>query len=199
MWSECEARDRVRKTSRKSPEFSVEYGLLNPLSDKLLFKKIQLFPPNIVFAALHVVYLRKPEVIVLVACVASVSSRVIARNLEREQKKKRKGGGGREERKSLPHFLTSFLHSPPPPPSFLFLLSFQFSQRTRAEPLATQAIVLGEWANFAWQFCNLYSLDTRRDIGISRRESKTWLLGNISTSIFSISGVPVYNYQFSPV
>ena len=30
-------------------------------------------------------------------------------------------------------------HSPPPPPSFLFLLSFQFSRRTRAEPLATQA------------------------------------------------------------
>ena len=26
-----------------------------------------------------------------------------------------------------------------PPPSFLFLLSFQFSRRTRAEPLATQA------------------------------------------------------------
>ena len=43
------------------------------------------------------------------------------------------GGGGREER---------FLHSPPPPPSFLFLLSFQFSRRTRAEPLATQAIVV---------------------------------------------------------
>ena len=36
MWSEFEARDRVRKTSRKSPEFSIEYGLLNPLSDKLL-------------------------------------------------------------------------------------------------------------------------------------------------------------------
>ena len=38
------------------------------------------------------------------------------------------GGGGREER---------FLHSAPP--SFLFLLSFQFSRRTRAEPLDTQA------------------------------------------------------------
>ena len=45
-------------------------------------------------------------------------------------KKKWKGGGEREE----------FLHSPPPPPSFLFLLSFQFSLRTRAEPLTTQAM-----------------------------------------------------------
>ena len=35
------------------------------------------------------------------------------------------GGGGREGGN--------------PPPSFLFLLSFQFSRRTRAEPLATQA------------------------------------------------------------
>ena len=35
-----------------------------------------------------------------------------------------------------------FLHSPPPPPSFLFLLSFQFSRRTRAEPLATQATLI---------------------------------------------------------
>ena len=59
-----------------------------------------------------------------IACVASVSSRVIARNLEREQKKM-EGGGGREGGN--------------PPPSFLFLLSFQFSRRTRAEPLATQA------------------------------------------------------------
>ena len=41
--------------------------------------------------------------------------------------KKMEGGGGREKRK------------PPPPPSFLFLLSFQFFRRTRAEPLATQA------------------------------------------------------------
>ena len=60
-----------------------------------------------------------------IACVASVSSRVIARNLEREQKKKWKGEGeGRGGN---------------PPPSFLFLLSFQFSRGTRAEPLATQA------------------------------------------------------------
>ena len=32
--------------------------------------------------------------------------------------------------------------SPPPPPSFLFLLSFQFSRRTRAEPLAMQAMLM---------------------------------------------------------
>ena len=38
-----------------------------------------------------------------------------------------------------------FLHSPPPPPSFLFLLSFQFSWRTRAEPLATQANRFISW------------------------------------------------------
>ena len=50
------------------------------------------------------------------------------------------GGGGREERKKIGGFAGKrFLHSPPPPPSFLFLLSFQFSRRTRAEPLATQA------------------------------------------------------------
>ena len=42
------------------------------------------------------------------ACVASVSNRVTARKLEREQKKKK---GGR------------FLHSPPPPPSFLVFCS----------------------------------------------------------------------------
>ena len=40
----------------------------------------------------------------LLACVASVSNRVTARKLEREQKKKKK---------------VEFLHSPPPPPSFL--------------------------------------------------------------------------------
>ena len=44
---------------------------------------------------------------------------------------KKKNGRGRNR-------LAWFLHSPPLPPSFLFLLSFQFSRRTRAEPLATQ-------------------------------------------------------------
>ena len=44
------------------------------------------------------------------------------------------GGGGREERK-LPSL-------PSPSPFIPFLLSFQFSRRTRAEPLATQAIVV---------------------------------------------------------
>ena len=60
------------------------------------------------------------------ACVASVSSRVIARKLEREQKKKWKGEGRRG-------------NACPQTPSFLFLLSSQFSGRTRAETLATQA------------------------------------------------------------
>ena len=54
----------------------------------------------------------------LLACVASVSNRVTARKLEREQKKKKvEGGGGGEKRKP------SFLHSPPAPPSFLFFCS----------------------------------------------------------------------------
>ena len=58
------------------------------------------------------------------ACVASVSNRVIARKLEREQKNKQ-------------------TQSPPPPPSFPFpyLLSSQLSQRTREETLDTQAIM----------------------------------------------------------
>ena len=38
----------------------------------------------------------------LVACVASVSNRVIARKLEQKQKKKGEGGGGGEKRKRLP-------------------------------------------------------------------------------------------------
>ena len=42
------------------------------------------------------IYLEK-----LVACVASVSNRVIARKLERKQKKV-EGGGGGEKRKRLP-------------------------------------------------------------------------------------------------
>ena len=37
-----------------------------------------------------------------VACVASVSNRVIARKLERKQKKEVEGGGGGEKRKRLP-------------------------------------------------------------------------------------------------
>ena len=38
--------------------------------------------------------------VVLIACVASISNRVIVRKLEREPKKKMEGGG--EKRKSLP-------------------------------------------------------------------------------------------------
>ena len=56
------------------------------------------------------------------ACVASVSNRVIARTLERKQKKV-EGGGGGEKR---------FLRSPPPPPSFIFFAPVlsQLSRRT---------------------------------------------------------------------
>ena len=65
---------------------------------------------------------------------ASVSNRVIARKLEREQKKV-EGGGGGEKRKRLP---VSFVPLPLPLHS-LFLLSSQLSRRTRTETLATQA------------------------------------------------------------
>ena len=66
-----------------------------------------------------------------VACVASVSNRVIARKLERRQKKKVEGGGGGEKR---------FLHSAPPPPSFIFFCSCpSFLDEPREETLATQA------------------------------------------------------------
>ena len=71
---------------------------------------------------------------ILIACVASVSNRVIARKLEREQKKV-EGGGGGEKRKRLP---VSFVPLPLPLHS-LFLLSSQLSRRTRTETLATEA------------------------------------------------------------
>ena len=48
---------------------------------------------------------KKAKKIFLVACVASVSSRVIARNLEREQKKngRGRGKGGEETLARKPH------------------------------------------------------------------------------------------------
>ena len=74
---------------------------------------------------------------VRLACVASVSNRVIAGKLEREQtKKKVEGGRGRGGEKA------SVTFSPfPLPRHSSFLLSSQLSRRTRAETLATQAIV----------------------------------------------------------
>ena len=74
---------------------------------------------------------------VRLACVASVFNRVIAQKLEREQtKKKVEGGRGREGEKA------SVTFSPfPLPRHSSFLLSSQLSRRTRAETLATQAIV----------------------------------------------------------
>ena len=53
----------------------------------------------------------------MLACVASVSNRVIARKLERRQKKSWRGRGGGERRGN------SFLRSPPPPPSLIFLFA----------------------------------------------------------------------------
>ena len=69
-----------------------------------------------------------------IACVASVSSRVIARKLEREQKKKKWKGKGEGRRGNFPS-----LPSPSPLIPF-FLLSSQLSRRTRAEMLAMQAL-----------------------------------------------------------
>ena len=67
------------------------------------------------------------------ACVASVSNRVIARKLERKQKKVEGGGGGEKRR---------FLRSPPPPPSFMFFCPCpSFLGKPREETLATQARV----------------------------------------------------------
>ena len=59
------------------------------------------------------------------ACVASVSNRVIARKLERKQKK---------------------VCSPPPPPSFIFFCSCpSFLDEPREETLATQANDAQDW------------------------------------------------------
>ena len=65
----------------------------------------------------------------LLACAASVSNRVIARKLEREQKKWNREGEGKRR---------NFSPLPLPRHSF-FLLSSQLSRRTRAETLAIQA------------------------------------------------------------
>ena len=71
----------------------------------------------------------------VLACVASVSSLVVVRKLEREQKKKNRRWRMRGEKD------TRFLRSLSPPPSFFFfsLLLSQLSRRTRAEMLAMQA------------------------------------------------------------
>ena len=60
----------------------------------------------------------------MVACVASVSSRVLARKLEREQKKQNGRGRGRgeEEKLSSPYPYEESL-SPLPSPSFPFFCS----------------------------------------------------------------------------
>ena len=72
----------------------------------------------------------------MVACVASISSRVIARKLEREQKKWKEEGERRR----------SFLLSPPPPPSFLF---FFCSCPNFLDELARKRLLrrLGRWGH----------------------------------------------------
>ena len=72
----------------------------------------------------------------MVACVASVSNRVIARTLERKQKKVEGGGGGEKRKPSFP--------SPSPVIHFFLLLSCpSFLDEPREETLATQAIQMG--------------------------------------------------------
>ena len=88
----------------------------------------------------------------LLAGVVSVSNRVIAPKLERQQNKMKEGGG---------EGIRGFLFSPSPPFSFLasLLLSSQHSRRTRAETLATQAnygyslFFLSFFYSFLKQFC----------------------------------------------
>ena len=72
------------------------------------------------------------KVIKLLACVASVSNRVIARKLERKQKKVWRGRGEKE----------TFIPLPLPRHSFYFLLLPSFLDELREETLATQAIKL---------------------------------------------------------
>ena len=86
----------------------------------------------------------------LLACVASISNRVIARKLEREQKKWKGGGEGRRGNAcpQTPRFrktpldisrFGSFVYWQLIKIEAFFLLSSQLSQRTHAETLATQA------------------------------------------------------------
>ena len=80
------------------------------------------------------------------ACVASVSNRVIARKLERKQKKGWRGRGRGEEETLAPKPHDSgerpliFHGSPSPPPSLIFFCSCpSFLDEPREETLATQA------------------------------------------------------------
>ena len=83
------------------------------------------------------------------AGVASISNRVIARKLERQQNKMKEGGGGGDKR---------FLFSPSPPVLFLtsFLLSSQHSLPTPSETLATQAIWLFVFLSFFSSFLQFF-------------------------------------------
>ena len=74
------------------------------MSSLSLLSILYSFADQVFISPLAVHAIISPGVIpydLLLACVASVSSRVIARNLEREPKK-REGGGGGEKRKLLP-------------------------------------------------------------------------------------------------
>ena len=71
----------------------------------------------------------------LLACVAGVSNRVIARKLEREQKKKVEGGGGGEKRKS-------FIPSPSPVIPFFFAL-VPFSTNSRGNACYAGYLAIG--------------------------------------------------------
>ena len=74
----------------------------------------------------------------LLACVAGVSNRVIARKLEREQKKKVEGGGGGEKRKSFIHSLPLPCHS-----FFFALVPATFSTNSRGNACYAGYLAIG--------------------------------------------------------
>ena len=100
------------------------------------------------------------------ACVASVSNRVIARKLEREQK--RKGawkGEGDGERGEEETAFPSFPSPSPSPVNHFFPLLSQFSRRTRAETLTTQASLFNNPTLVPWYLIGLLPL--KQDIPIN--------------------------------
>ena len=103
---------------------------------------------------------------VRLACVASVSNRVIAGKVEAgANKKKWKGEGeGEGRRQAFPS-----LPSPTLVISFFCLLSCQLSRRTRAETLATKVIVrpVDNQSKLAWAMGST-SLSNKRSLNLTR-------------------------------
>ena len=103
---------------------------------------------------------------VRLACVASVSNRVIAGKVGAgANKKKWKGEGeGEGRRQAFPS-----LPSPTPVISFFCLLSCQLSRRTRAETLAAKVIVrpVDNQSKLAWAMGST-SLSNKRSLNLTR-------------------------------